>query len=89
MAASLALHGTINQELFLEPSFSGEMFFFFAKVHPFLKEFREKLQNPRVFGNVEKLIMSSPEAQEYLKGTEERIAVRRKALAEAALAKAS
>ena len=89
MAAALALHGTINQELFLEPSFSGEMFFFFAKVHPFLKEFREKLQNPRVFGNVEKLIMSSPEAQEYLKGTEERIAVRRKALAEAALAKAS
>jgi hypothetical protein len=89
MAASLALHGTVNQELFLEPSFSGEMFVFFAKVHPFLKELREKLQNPRVFSNVEKLIMSSPDAQEYLKGTEKRIAAGRKALAEAALAKAS
>ncbi len=89
IAASLALHGTVNQELFLEPSFSGEMFFFFGKVHPFLKEFREKLQNPRVFSNVEKLIMSSPDAQQFLKVTEERIAIRRKAIAEAALAKAS
>ena len=89
MAASLALHGTINHELFLEPSFSGEMFFYFGKVHPFLKEFREKLGNPRVFGNVEKLIMSSPDAQQFLKTTEERIAARHKAMAEAKLAKAS
>jgi hypothetical protein len=89
MAASLALHGTISHELFLEPSFSGEMFFFFGKVHPFLKEMREKMQNPRIFSNVEKLIMSSPDAQQYLQVTEERIAARRKAMAGAAVAKAS
>jgi len=89
MAASLALHGTINHELFFEPSFSGEMFFFFGKIHPFLKEFREKMGNPRVFSNVEKLINSSPDAQAFLKTTEERIAGARKARAEAALAKAS
>jgi hypothetical protein len=89
LAASLALRGAINEELFLEPSFSGEMFFFFAKVRPFLNELREKLQNPRVFSNVEKLIMASEEAQQFLKVTEERIAARRKAMSEAALAKAS
>jgi hypothetical protein len=89
MAASLALHGTINHELFLEPSFSGEMFFFFGKIHPFLKELREKLQNPRIFSNVEKLINSSPDALASLKTTEERIAGLRKARAEGALAKAS
>jgi hypothetical protein len=89
MAASLVLHGTLSAELFLEPSFSGEMFFFFGKFRPFLNEFREKLQNPRVFANVEKLILSSSEAQQFLKTTEERIAKRREAIAEAALAKAS
>jgi len=88
MAAALAVHGTINQELFLEPSFSGEMFFYFAKLKPFLKELREKL-SPTVFANVEKLINSSEAAQDFLRRTEERIAARRKAMAEAAIAKAS
>jgi hypothetical protein len=83
------LHGTLSAELFLEPGFSGEMFFFFGKVRPFLREFREKLQNPRVFANVEKLISSSAEAQQFLKTTEERIAIRRAAMADAVLAKAS
>jgi len=94
MAASLALRGAIDTELFLEPSFSGEMFFFYGKVHPFLKEIRDRMGNQRIFGNVEKLIASSEEAQQFLKTTEERIAMRKKALSEAArpdsaLAKAS
>src|SRR6059058_847296 len=37
MAASLVLHGALNEDLFLEGSFSGEMFFIFAKVRPFLR----------------------------------------------------
>jgi len=45
MAASFVLHGTLNRELFLEPSFSGEMFVIFGKVEPFLKELREKMQS--------------------------------------------
>lgn len=88
MAASLALHGTVSTELFLEPSFSGEMFFFYAKVRPFLKELREKMQAPNIFANVEKLINSSEQAKEFLKGTENRIASRRNAMKEA-VAKAS
>jgi hypothetical protein len=79
MAASFVLHGTLNRELFLEPSFSGEMFVFFGKVEPFLKELREKMQNPGIFGNVEKLIMTSAGGAERLKQTQERLAMMRKA----------
>src|SRR5437764_12443902 len=38
MAAALVLNGALNQELFLEGSVSGEMFFIFAKIKPFLPE---------------------------------------------------
>jgi hypothetical protein len=90
MAASLAVHGAVNTDLFLEPSFSGEMFFFYAKFKPFLKELREKMQAPTMFRNVETLINSSPAAQEFLKGTENRIAMRMKAMKEkGSVAKAS
>jgi hypothetical protein len=79
LAASLVLHGTLNRDLFLEGSFSGEMFLIFGKIEPFLKELREKTQNPNMFGNVEKLIMTSAGGPERLKQTQERIAVFRKA----------
>lgn len=79
MAASFVLHGTLNRELFLEPSFSGEMFVFFGKAEPFLKELREKMQNPAIFANVEKLIATSDGAPERLKQTQQRLAMMRKA----------
>jgi hypothetical protein len=79
MAASFVLHGTLSRELFLEGSFSGEMFVFFGKIEPFLKEMREKTQNPQIFGNVEKLIMTSAGGPERLKQTQERLAMFRKA----------
>jgi hypothetical protein len=79
MAASFVLHGTLNRELFLEPSFSGEMFVVFGKVEPFLKELREKMQNPAIFANVEKLIATSEGAPERLKQTQQRMAMMRKA----------
>jgi hypothetical protein len=79
MAASFVLHGALNRELFLEQSFSGEMFVFFGKVEPFLKELRERMQNPAIFGNVEKLIATSARAPERLKQTQVRLATMRKA----------
>ena len=78
MAASFVLHGVLNREMFLEGSFSGEMFLFFGKVEPFLKELREKLQNPNMFGNVEKLIQTSTGGPERLKQIQERMASLRK-----------
>jgi hypothetical protein len=79
MAAALVLHGTLNRDLFLEPSISGEMFFIFAKIHPFLDELREKLRSPTAFGNVERLIMTSQGGPERLKLIQERQARMRKA----------
>jgi len=56
MAASFVLLGTLNEELFLQPSISGEMFLIFAKVHPYLKELREKIGDPHFFLNIEKVV---------------------------------
>jgi hypothetical protein len=84
MAASFVLHGALNREMFLEGSVTGEMFVFFGKIEPFLKELREKMQNPNIFGNVEKVIMTSQGAPERLKQTQERLAALRKSAAQAA-----
>jgi hypothetical protein len=86
MAASLVLAGTVNQELFLDPSVSGEMFFIFAKVKPFLGELRTKMKNPRMFGHIEKLVNSSKQSREWLKFVEGQIAARRESMAKSAKA---
>jgi hypothetical protein len=86
MVASLTLAGTVNQELVLDPSFGGEMFFIFAKVKPFLGELRVKMKNPRVFANIEKLINSTKQGREWLKYVEGQVAARREAMAKAAKA---
>jgi hypothetical protein len=57
MAASFVLLGVLNEELFLQPSISGEMFLIFAKVQPHLKELREKIGDPNLFLNIEKVVM--------------------------------
>jgi hypothetical protein len=84
LAASLVVHGTLNEEMFLELSFSGEMFLLFAKIHPFLKELREKGKNPHLLTNIEKVIKGSKAGRDRLKFTEERLAARRKMMKEAA-----
>ncbi len=89
MAASFVLHGALNEDLFLEPSFSGEMYFIYAKLKPVLKELREKMQNPAFLANIEKLITRSKTGRERLAMVEKNVAARRKALAEPATAKAS
>jgi hypothetical protein len=86
MVASLTLAGTVNQELVLDPSFGGEMFFIFAKVKPFLTELRTKMKNPRMFANIEKLINGSKQGREWLKYVEGQVANRREAMAKAAKA---
>ncbi len=80
MAASLALAGSVSQELFLDPSVSGEMFFIFAKVKPFLADLRTKSKNPRMFANIEKLINSSKQGRDWLKYVEGQVAARRDAM---------
>ena len=52
MAASLVLQGALHEELFVQPGCSGEMFFIFAKIHPFLKDLRQKMDNPDAWSNI-------------------------------------
>jgi len=67
MTASLVLQGALSYELFLRPSSSGEMFVMFGKVHPFLADLREKLGDPEVFLDVEKVITHTKWGRERLK----------------------
>ena len=73
MAASFALHGAIDIDFFLQPAISGEMVFVFAKVQPFLKDLREKMGDPQMFGNIEKVITGSKFGRERLKLTLKRV----------------
>ena len=67
MTASLVLQGALSEELFLRPSSSGEMFVMFGKVYPFLNDLREKLGDPEVFLDVEKVITDTKWGRERLK----------------------
>ncbi|MGD0990048.1 MAG: hypothetical protein ABR874_19730 [Candidatus Sulfotelmatobacter sp.] len=73
MAASFALNGALNADLFLQPANSGEMYFLYAKIHPYLKEIREKMGEPEIFGNIEKVINSTKYGRERLKWTLKRV----------------
>src|SRR5580700_11156374 len=77
MASSFVLHGVLSEELFIQPAVSGEMMLIFAKVHPFLKELREKMGDPQMFGNVEKVITGSKFGRERLALTLKRVAAMR------------
>lgn len=79
LASAMVLHGALNRDLFMEGSFCGEMFVYYGKVEPFIKEVREKMQNPNIFANVEKLILSTADGPERLKQTQARLANIRKA----------
>ena len=73
MAASFVVHGALSEELFIQPAVSGEMFVLFAKVHPFLRELREKAGDPQMFGQIEKVINGSKYGRERLKFTLKRV----------------
>ena len=77
MAASFVLLGALNEELFLQPSVSGEMFLIFAKVHPFLKEVREKLGDPHFFMNIEKVVTRTKWGRDRLQFMIKRVEIMR------------
>ena len=64
MAATLVNHGAIDQQMFEEAN--GEHMVVFAKMEPFLTEFRAEFNSPQAMANLEKLVMSRPDAKEYL-----------------------
>ncbi len=80
IAASLVLQGAVNEELFLRPAFSGEMFVMFAKVHPFLTELREKIGDPELFLDIEKVITNTKWGRDRLKFILKRVETMREML---------
>jgi hypothetical protein len=83
MAAAFVLQGALSEELFVQPGCSGEMFFIFAKINPFLKELRQKMNNPDAWSNIEKVATGSKVARRRLERVTANIEQRLKAQAKA------
>lgn len=79
MAASFALRGAVNQDLFFDNC--GEMWFTLAKLQPFLKEVRQKANIPQGFMRVETVATRSKEGRERLRMMLKRAEARRSAAA--------
>lgn len=71
MAATMANHGAVNEQLFLDTQ--AEMFFIFAKIQPHLDGFREKMGSPDAMKNVETLINKSEASRKKLEAFKQRI----------------
>jgi len=84
MATAMVLAGAVNEELFLQPGVSGELFFIFAKFYPFLKEIRQKMDNPDAYSNIEKVATGSKTARKRLERFMKNVEARRKSLAKPA-----
>lgn len=71
MAASFVLNGAIDEQMFNDAN--GEHIAIFAKVYPFLAEYRERMQLPHYLKSLETVIMRMPNAKERLAATRERL----------------
>jgi len=82
IVASFVLAGVLNEDLFLQPGFSGELFVMHAKIQPFMKELREKIGDPEAFLNIEKAITRTKWGKNRLQFMIKRVEVMRQRLAE-------
>ena len=64
MAASFVLNGAVDEQMFNDAN--GEQIGVFAKVEPFLSEYRTKIGNPGYLAHLEKVVLRRPGAQETL-----------------------
>jgi len=71
MAASLVLHGTLNEALFFDTN--GEIIFVYAKLRPVLDGIRTTMGSPEFLSQTETLIKRNPVAQKRLEVTTERL----------------
>jgi hypothetical protein len=70
MAASFVNHGAIDEQMFNDAN--GEQVVVFAKLEPFVAEYRERLGSESYFAHLEKLVMKRPGAKELMAATRER-----------------
>ncbi|HZQ95767.1 MAG TPA: hypothetical protein VFA67_12205 [Candidatus Sulfotelmatobacter sp.] len=83
IVASFVNAGVLNEELFLQPGFSGELFLIYAKIHPFVKDLRKKLNDPNVFLEVEKAVTRTKWGRNRLQFMVQRVETMRQRAAEA------
>ena len=76
MAASFVARGVLNVDLFLDSG--GEMLFVWAKIEPLVPQIRQVLGSENFLVSVEKVVRSSPRAQERVQKSRERIAARQR-----------
>jgi len=83
IVASFLNAGTLNEELFLQPGFSGEMFLIYAKIHPFIKDLRQKLNDPNAWLAIEKAATRTKWGRDRLQFMIKRVETMRQKRAEA------
>ena len=82
IVTSFVLSGVLNEELFLQPGFSGELFLIYSKIHPFAKELREKLNDPEAFLSIEKAVTRTKWGKNRLQFMMKRVEMMRQKIAE-------
>ena len=69
MAASFVNQGAIDEEMYMASG--GEGMVVFAKIEPFIAEIREVTNRPKMYSNLESLVMRQPNAKETLESQRE------------------
>jgi hypothetical protein len=64
MVASFVLNGAIDEQMFNDAN--GEQIGVFAKMEPFLADYRTRIGNPRYLAQLEQVVMRRPGATEQL-----------------------
>jgi hypothetical protein len=82
IVCSFVVTGVLNEELFLQPGFSGELFLIYSKIHPIVQELREKLNDPEFFLNVEKAVTRTKWGKNRLQFMMKRVETMRQKFAE-------
>jgi hypothetical protein len=70
MCASFVLNGAIDEKMFTDTN--GEHVIVYAKMEPFLAEYREKMGNPTYYASLEQLVLKAPGSKERLASIRER-----------------
>ena len=70
MAASFVNNGAIDEQIFNDAN--GEHLVAFAKIEPFLADFRARMGNPAYLANLEKLVVRTPDARARLAAIRDR-----------------
>jgi hypothetical protein len=64
MASSFVSNGAIDEQMFNDAN--GEQLGAFAKVEPFIEEYRTRMGNPGYLSHLERLVMRRPGAKEMM-----------------------